>query len=72
MSLTAQLSLSLLWQDVAMLGPVQIISHAEKYLHRRREAYAWFSSEIPFYSPTFATIPQLFLFWLGLAPGCAA
>lgn len=71
MSLTAQLSLSLIWQDVAMLGPVRIISHTEKYLHGWRETCAWFSSEIPFYSPTFATIPQLFLFRLGLAPGCA-
>lgn len=35
-------------------------SDAEKDVRRWREAYSWFSSETPFYSPTFATNLQLF------------
>lgn len=60
MSLTAQPRLSLIWQDLETLGLMQIISDAEKDVHRWREVYPWFSSEIPFYSPTFAANLQLF------------
>lgn len=65
MSLTAQPRLSLIWQDLEILCPVQIITlMLKKMCILDRSVPMAFQR-----NPTFATNLQLFKFWLGAASG---